>query len=122
MFKRRSKYNNKITIYNGITFHSSSEAKYAEILDGLVATGRIRSYTRQVRYPLPNREGKMRLAVISDFNVIKNDGTEVIIDVKGVLTDATNIKLAYFKHYYNKEVILVRTTGLEKFKIDFLLQ
>lgn len=118
--KKTSKFNNIKTKFKGKTYDSKSEAKYAEILDGLLKEKKIKSVERQIRYPLPNKEGKMRLAFIADFVVIDNKGREHIIDVKGVLTPAANIKAAYFKHYYKKDIVFVYTTGLAKFTTDFL--
>ena len=61
------------------------------------------------------------MAYIADFVVIGNSGEEYIIDVKGLLTPETNVKLAYFLHYYGKKVHLVFTTGAEKFRTSFLV-
>lgn len=118
-FKKRPKYNNVKTVYNGNTYDSKAEAKYAEILDGLLADGTITSIERQVKFPLKDRRGGNRLRYVADFIVIDKKGKEHIIDVKGVLTPATNIKLAYMLYVYKKPVTLVYTTGLKKFDTSF---
>lgn len=116
-----NKYGAIKTEYNGVKYDSKAEAKYAEILDGLLAEGKIKKISRQVVYPLADRKGKNRLRYVADFVVEKLDGTLAVIDVKGILTPANNVKLAYVKYTYGIDVELVYTSGLEKFKVDFLI-
>ena len=116
-----NKYGAIKTFYNGNKYDSKAEARYAEILDGLLAEGKIKKITRQVVYPLADRKGKHRLRYIADFVVERLDGTLSVIDVKGILTPANNVKLAYVRYTYGVEVELVYTTGLERLKTDFLL-
>lgn len=109
------------TVYNGNKYDSKSEAAYAAILDTLLKEGKIKKIDRQVVFPLPDRFGKKRLRYVADFVVEKNDGDVVVIDVKGLLTPANNVKLAYVRYVHGIDVQLVYTTGLEKFKTDFLI-
>lgn len=118
--KGKNKYGAVKTSYRGSTYDSKSEAKYAEMLDRELLEGRIKRVDRQVVYPLPDRKGAKRLRYIADFVVERLDGSFAVIDVKGVLTPANNVKLAYVKYVYGIDVELVYTTGLEKFRLDFL--
>ncbi len=123
MFTRRknNKYNSVISTYKGEKYHSKAEAKYAQILDGLLDQGLIKSYRRQVRYPLPNMDGKMKMAYVADFVVVGNSEEEYITDVKGFLSMENKTKLAYFYYYYKRRVNIVFTTGPERFRTHFLL-
>jgi hypothetical protein len=118
---KKSKYNNIKTVYGGVRYDSKSEAAYAAILDKMLAEGKIAKIERQVKYPMPNRFGKMTLRYIADFVVTGNSGNVYILDVKGVLTPANNIKLAYVQHYHKIFVHLIFTTGLKKYDTSFLI-
>jgi hypothetical protein len=83
--------------------------------------GQIKHIAYQVRYPLQDLRGTKRMAYIADFVVTTNDGREVVIDVKGVLTQENKIKLAYFKYVYKKDVELVFTSGPDAYRTKFLL-
>lgn len=115
------KFNNIRTKYKGKTYDSKSEAEYARILDELLDAGKIKEVKRQVKYPLMDMNGTKRLRYVADFVVTKNDGSDVVIDVKGVLTPANKVKLGYVRYVYGVKVELVYTTGLEKFRTQFLL-
>lgn len=119
--RKTNKFGSRITTYNGVKYHSKAEAKYAQILDNLLEQRLINKYVRQVRYPLPNTDGNMRMAYIADFVVTGNSGEEYIIDVKGVLTAENKTKLAYFRYYYKKRVWIVFTKGPESFRTRFLV-
>lgn len=89
--KRRSKYNNKKTVVDGITFDSAKEAERYSELKVLEKAGVITELRLQVPYELRpafrNRDGKYRRAkrYIADF-VYERDGEEVIEDVKSPIT------------------------------------
>lgn len=119
--RARNKFGAIKTKYKGNIYDSKSEANYAEILDGMLARNEIAGIKRQVVFPLPDRKGARRLRYIADFVVTRNDGSSVVIDVKGVLTPANNVKLAYVRYVHSIDVELVFTTGPEKFRTDFLL-
>lgn len=116
-----NKYRAIKTVYNGQVYDSKAEATYARILDELLHDNKIKSISRQVVYPLQDRKGKKRLRYIADFVVEKNNGDRVVIDVKGMLTPANNVKLAYVRYVYGIDVELVFTSGLEKYRTAFLL-
>lgn len=120
-FFNRSRFNNKKIKKRGRVYDSKAEAAYADTLLELVRVGKIREVKEQVRYPLPNMEGQLRMAYIADFVVTNNKGVEFIIDVKGLLTPEMKVKLAYFQTYHKKKVHLVFTTGAHAYRTDFLL-
>ncbi len=115
-----SKYNNMCVMYKGDKYHSLSEAYYSYILNQLLEQGKLKSIARQINYKLEDMNGQSRLRYVADFVVTTAKDDEFIIDVKGQLSDENRIKLAYFRHVYKKAVWLVTTTGLDKFKTDFL--
>ncbi len=117
---RRSKFNNVKTFYKNVKYDSKAEAKYAEILENLLKEGKIKSIERQVKYPLEDRNGGHRLRYVADFVVTDNNDKKHVLDVKGVLLPATNIKLAYLRYVYHITVDIIPTTGLKKFNLDWL--
>ena len=121
MAYKRNKFGSVKTKYKGTIYHSKAEAEYSKILDGLLADKKIKSIQRQIRYKLPNMEGQLKMSYVADFVVVGLSGKEYIIDVKGVLTPENKVKLAYFTYYHKKPVEIVFTTGLEKFRTDFLV-
>jgi hypothetical protein len=120
-FFKRSRFNNKKVTRRGRTYDSKAEASYADTLLSMARVGKIKEVREQVRYPLPNMDGEMRMAYIADFVVINNSGEEFIIDVKGLLTPEMKVKLSYFQYYYKKKVHLVFTTGAHAYRTEFLL-
>lgn len=114
---RGSKYNNMIIEYAGTRYHSLSEAYYHHLL---LTHPNVQDIKTQVRYKLANMEGKKTLSYVADFVVTNQDGVEFIIDVKGRLTNENKIKLGYFRYVYEKPVMLVETSGPNKFRLDFL--
>lgn len=84
---KRSKYGNRKTVVDGITFDSKREALYYKRLRLLQATGVIRGFARQVSILLPSGH-RLRL----DFVVVENDGRIRWVDAKGYMTTAWGIK------------------------------
>ncbi len=79
---RPSKYRNRRTAYNGVTYDSKAEANRAEHLDSLKAAGLVREWRRQPTYRLGCPENVYR----ADFEVVGPDGSVWAEDVKGVET------------------------------------
>lgn len=119
VFKKRSKFNNKITRRGSSIYHSKAEAKYATILQNLLKEGHIDFVAEQVRYPLPNMTGQMRLAYIADF-VVRKGTEEWVIDVKGLVTPDMVVKMSYFTFYYKRPVKIVYSSGLQAYDTSFL--
>lgn len=101
----RSKYNNKKTKVNGITFDSKAEAAYYEQLLEQKKAGEIKDFELQPKFllqPALRKNGQTFRAIhyIADFKVINNDGSVAIIDVKGVETEAFKIKRKLFEERF----------------------
>ena len=100
-----SKYNNRKTIVDGITFDSRDESLYYEALKDLKAKGLIKDYELQPKYLLQEafeKDNKRYRAInyIADFKVINNDGSFCIVDIKGMLTTEFKIKMKLFNYKY----------------------
>ena len=77
-----NKYGAWKTEYNGHTYDSRKEAKYAEELDLRVKAGEIKSWDRQVRLDCVFNYKKCFFMKI-DFLIHENDGSLRYVDVKG---------------------------------------
>ena len=92
---KRSKYGNQKTVYNGMTFDSKREAAFCAELDMLKRASnkaeKVISYECQVPFQIIHFEKKI-CKYIADFVVKYADGSEKIIDVKGVRTDVFKLK------------------------------
>ena len=106
--KRRGKFNvGKGAIYDGHLYHSKKEGNYARDLDLLLKAGEIKSYRKQVTYPL-KVNGKLICKIIPDFVIIDKNGLEIVQEVKGRATDSWRIKWKLFDALYpdlKKEII-----------------
>ena len=94
--------------YHGILFDSQLECRfYKEYLIPKLKKGMIKSIKRQVRYELlPSfiyvYDGKKQRAIeyISDFDVLYNDNSFMVIDVKGMVKPIDRLKAKLFKYRY----------------------
>lgn len=103
--KKKSKYNNKKTEIDGITFDSKKEAEYYCMLKLLKRAGEIKDFGLQPRYELQPKfakNGKKYRAItyIADFVIVNNDGTTEVVDVKGVETQVFKVKKKMFEYQY----------------------
>lgn len=85
--KKRSKYGNRRTEYNGKIFDSAHEADIFRQIDFRVRAGELRGVACQVGFLLPGG-----VKYIADFVTLKNDGTYDVIDAK---SDATRRDKVY---------------------------
>lgn len=93
------KYGNQRTNYNGRSYQSKAEARYAKKLDILKGGGQIRDWRPQV--PVPLVVNSMLIAkYIVDFAIINNDGTRELIEIKGMETAVWKLKYKLFKALY----------------------
>lgn len=103
----KSKYRNKKTLYNGITFDSTKEAKYCQSLDLLksakVTSDRVLRYERQIPYVF-SVSGTLICTYKLDFKIYYADGRVEYVDVKGFKTDVYIIKKKMMKAFYNIEI------------------
>lgn len=108
-----TKYNNKKTTIDGITFDSRDESLYYQSLKDMKSKGLIKDFELQPKFLLQEsfaKDGKKYRAInyIADFKVINNDGSSYIVDVKGMLTTEFKIKMKLFNYKYpNIELKLV---------------
>ena len=81
---KRSKYGNRKTTVDGVTFDSAKEARRFLALKAEQAAGRISGLRLQVRFPL--RVNDVRVcAWVADFVYLRN-GVRVVEDVKSEIT------------------------------------
>ena len=104
---KKPKYNNRKVEIDGHKFDSKLEAQYYEFLNRKKATGKIKDFSLQPRYTLQEtfkRDDKTYRSItyIADFEVLHNDGSTQVIDVKGMMTDVFKIKAKLFTKLYGK--------------------
>jgi hypothetical protein len=95
----RSKYRNKPTVFDGITYHSKKEADFAATLKiQMHAQGKdkVESWERQIRIPLFVNDRKI-CDYIVDFRVRYADGRRELVEVKGMWTDVAKLKRKLFE-------------------------
>jgi hypothetical protein len=102
---KQSKYSNKKTTIDGITFDSKKEAHYYLDLKRLKAAGEIKDFGLQPKYELQpkfTKNGKTYKPInyYADFIVDHNDGTTEIIDIKGMETKTFSMKKKMFEYKY----------------------
>jgi hypothetical protein len=108
MWHGASKYHAKKTTVDGITFDSRREADRYLVLKGMEEDGAIEDLRRQVRYeliPAFDVDGRHYRPVyyVADF-VYREDGREVVEDVKGMRTDVYRLKSKLFARRYGKVI------------------
>lgn len=122
---RRSKYGNRKTVVDGITFDSKKEANRFRELQLLERAGKITALHRQVKYVLiptqrefsneiykkgahqgnfkPGKVLEKECSYIADFAYIQ-DGAYVVEDTKGVRTEAYKIKRKLMLERYGIQI------------------
>lgn len=108
MWNGRNKYHAKHTTVDGITFDSRREADRYLVLKSMEEDGAIEDLRRQVRYelvPAFDVDGRHYRPVyyVADF-VYREDGHEVVEDVKGMMTDVYKLKRKLFARRYGMSI------------------
>lgn len=108
MWNGRSKYKARKTIVDGITFDSRREADRYIVLKSMEEDGAIENLRRQVRYelvPAFDVDGKHYRPIfyVADF-AYREDGKEVVEDVKGMRTDVYRLKSKLFAKRYGMSI------------------
>lgn len=108
MWNGRSKYHAKKTTVDGITFDSRKEADRYLVLKSMEEDGAIEDLRRQVRYelvPAFDVDGRHYRPVyyVADF-VYREDGREVVEDVKGMKTDVYKLKSKLVAYRYGRNI------------------
>lgn len=113
MQRAKQKYSNVRVEIDGIAFDSKAEARYWGLLQARLKAGEISDLRRQVVYELAPAVvigGRKRPALryIADF-VWREDGREVVADVKGAVTDSYRIKRHLMKSGHGIDVLEIRS-------------
>lgn len=100
-----SKFGNKKTTVDGITFDSRMESNFYLFCKQLKAEGKIYDFEMQKAYeifPSFKKNGKTwrKIEYVADFIIHHFDNKVEIIDVKGVETDVFKIKQKLFEYKY----------------------
>lgn len=101
----RSKYRAKKITIDGYTFDSKDEGRYYEYLKKLKAKGKIVNFELQPKYELQpgfKKNGKTYRAITyaPDFLIYHLDGSEELIDVKGMSTQQGEMRRKMFDYKY----------------------
>ena len=116
----KSKFHSIKATIDGIEFDSLNESRYYIHVLEEVKAGNIKSFELQKAYeivPSHIRRGKKirKMEYLADFVCQMSDGTERVIDVKGVETDVFKMKKKMVEYLYpNVEVQCVRYVLKEK--------
>lgn len=106
---RRTKHGNVRTAYDGVTYDSKAEARYAQWLDARLEAGEIVGWTRQVRFTLGVPENTYKV----DFLVFDRDGRAEAVEVKGHRTDRFNKNVKLWRRYGPCPLLIVDGKGDE---------
>jgi len=101
---KRSKYGNRKTVVDGITFASAKEAKRFGELKLLEKAGVIADLTLQPRFPL-KVNGLLICTYVGDFTY-RSDGASVVEDSKGFITPEFRLKKKLMLAVHGIEVVL----------------
>jgi hypothetical protein len=99
----KSKYNAKKVTIDGIKFDSKSEGEYYLFLKQMESLGKLAIIELQPKVYLT----KTRILYKLDFKIIEN-GEEIYIDVKGMVTPVFNIKKRLWRDYGAGKLRLVK--------------
>lgn len=120
----KSKYHNRKTVVDNITFDSKAESLYYEQLKWLKQAKQIKDFKLQPSFILQDgfkKNGKTfrKIEYKADFEVIRLDGTTEIIDIKGAITKEFALKRKLFEWKYLNSITLLkydRTKGFIEMK------
>lgn len=100
--KRGSKYGNRRTEVDGISFASAKEARRWSELRLLERAGQISGLERQVRYRMEVR-GVPVTTYVADFRY-EREGGYVVEDAKGFATDVYKLKKKLMRAVFDIEI------------------
>ncbi len=100
-----SKYKSKKVEIDGIMFDSKIEGKYYSHLKKQKEKGIVKSFILQPIYELlpafrKYEKSTRAITLKADFEVVMDDGSEIIIDIKGFPTEVAKIKKKLFDWKY----------------------
>lgn len=110
--KRASKYNAKKVEVDGIKFDSKAESEFYLHLKELKESGEITDFMLQPKYELQpafeKRGVKFRaIMYVADFLVYHTDGSEQVIDIKGMETADFKLKKKMFEYKFPQKLSLI---------------
>ena len=97
--EKKHKYNAKKTEFNGKKYPSQHEANRAAELQLLLKAGEIVNVIEQVPFKLSET-----ITYIADFVILNKDGTYIVEDAKGVMTDVYKLKKRLFREKYGFDI------------------
>lgn len=100
--KNGNKYKNQKKEYNGVRYDSGAEVSYAQELELRKKAKDIKDWERQIRIPLVVNGYKV-CDYIVDFKVIHNDGSEELVEIKGLMLPVSALKIKLFEASYLHE-------------------
>lgn len=95
-----SKYQNRKTELDGVTYDSKKEAQRAAELNLMLKSGEIVTLARQVRFRLTKG-----IEYVADFVYTTKDGEQIIEDVKGMKTDVYKLKKKLMKELRGIDIL-----------------
>lgn len=101
-----SKYKNKKTTVDGITFDSRKEASHIQILKVLEKSGKITDLVLQPRFKFDGLkyDSGRTIEYWGDASYTDNKGNYHVVDVKGVRTPVYKVKKALMAFFHGIEV------------------
>lgn len=124
---KKHKYNAKKVVIDGISFDSIVESEYyTEVIKPGIETGEILKVDFHPKYVLVPKyvahiNGKERkfqqMTYSADFRIFYADGTEKVIDIKGMIPAEFNIKCKLFLYLYDDvDFYIIRSAKKSKGK------
>lgn len=101
--KSRNKYNAIRQTYNGRSYHSKMEARYAYSLDLRLKAGEFKSWTPQYKVELRGENGGLVATYKLDFMIEHHDGVIELVEVKGFATAAWRLKWNLLEDKFGKD-------------------
>lgn len=100
-----SKYKSQKIVIDGIAFDSKDEGKFYEYLKSLKAKDKILNFELQPKYilqPTFEKDGQTYRAITysPDFLIYHIDGSEELIDIKGMSTQQGEMRRKMFNYKY----------------------
>lgn len=111
--RRRSKYQNQRINVDGHTFDSKAEARYYNELKLRKRANDIKDFTLQPRFRLlegftKHDKRHSPIDYVADFQIVHNDGSVEVVDVKGMQTQVFKIKEKLFHNKYSFKLTKVK--------------
>jgi hypothetical protein len=103
---KAAKYKNKKITVDGHNFDSETEARFYEKLKSLKALGEVAEFYLQPKFELlpkfqtKDGENIRAMTYTADFKIIYPDGSEEIVDIKGMETTEFLLKAKLLKYHY----------------------